>query len=126
MGRQRHRVFRYERRGQRPLEARHFYGRLAAHAMLSLVLVALSLLLGMAGYAKYERLSWTDAFLNAAMLLGGMGPVNAPVTQQGKLFAGSYALYAGLVFLVAAGIVVAPVVHRVLHRFHWDDGMEEP
>lgn len=117
----RRRIFRYERRGQRPLEPRHFYGRLLGHFALALALFAASLLLGMAGYAYYEHLSWTDAFLNSAMLLGGMGPVNMPVTEAGKRFAGAYALYAGLVFLVGAGIMVAPVVHRVLHRFHWDD-----
>jgi hypothetical protein len=74
----------------------------------------------MAGYAHYEGLAWRDAFLNAAMLLGGMGPVEVPRTEGGKLFAGLYALYAGLVFLVAVGIVLAPLVHRLLHKFHWD------
>jgi hypothetical protein len=75
----------------------------------------------MAGYEYYEQLSWRDAFLNAAMLLGGMGPVNAPATPGGKLFAGLYALYAGLVFLIVAGLLLAPVVHRILHRFHWEE-----
>jgi hypothetical protein len=75
----------------------------------------------MAGYEWYEQLSWRDAFLNAAMLLGGMGPVNAPATPGGKLFAGLYALYAGLVFLIVAGLLLAPVVHRILHRFHWEE-----
>jgi hypothetical protein len=62
-----------------------------------------------------------DAFLNASMLLGGMGPVDAPRTSAGKLFAGIYALYAGLVFLVIVGIILAPIVHRILHRFHWQE-----
>ena len=74
----------------------------------------------MSGYAYFERLSWLDAFLNAAMLLGGMGPVEEPQTAGGKLFAGLYALYAGLVFLVATAVVLAPVVHRLLHKFHWE------
>jgi hypothetical protein len=74
----------------------------------------------MSGYVYFEGLSWTDAFLNAAMLLGGMGPVNNPVTEGGKLFAGTYALFAGVVFLIVAGIMAGPVVHRVLHRFHWE------
>ena len=77
-------------------------------------------MLGMAGYGYFEHLPWRDAFLNAAMLMGGMGPVDAPQTDGGKLFAGLYALYAGLVFLVAAGLVFAPVVHRVMHKFHWE------
>ena len=83
-----------------------------------------SLAIGMLGYARFERLSWLDAFLNAAMLLGGMGPVDPPRTDGGKLFAGLYALYSGLVLLVLAGIVLAPVVHRILHRFHWTDERE--
>ena len=80
-----------------------------------------SLLLGIWGYAHYEGLGWRDAFLNAAMLLGGMGPVDPPRTDGGKLFAGLYALYAGLVFLIAIAIVLAPVMHRVLHAFHADE-----
>ena len=79
-------------------------------------LIAVSLLVGMAGYHLLEGLSWIDAFLNAAMLLGGMGPVNAPASYGGKLFAGLYALYCGLVVIVVAGVLLAPVAHRLLHR----------
>jgi hypothetical protein len=75
----------------------------------------------MVGYIVFERLSWVDAFLNAAMLLGGMGPVDAPRTTPGKLFAGCYALYAGLVFIVTAALIVTPLLHRFMHRFHWDE-----
>ena len=115
-------MFRYERRGQQLLSRRRFAGRVLAHASVAAALIVVSLFLGMIGYVYFERLTWTDAFLNAAMLLGGMGPVNMPQTEAGKLFAGSYALYAGLVFLAAAGLVMAPVLHRILHRFHWDAG----
>lgn len=118
---ERSRLFHYERRTQRPLERRHFYKRFMRHSIAALALVVASLMFGMGGYVEFESLSWTDAFLNAAMLLGGMGPVNAPVTEWGKLFAGTYALYAGLVFLVVAGILAAPLIHRFLHRFHWDE-----
>jgi hypothetical protein len=90
------------------------------HVAAALALLLVSLTLGMVGYEYFEQLPWRDAFLNAAMLLGGMGPVEAPRTDGGKLFAGLYALYAGLVFLVAAGIVLTPVVHRVIHKFHWE------
>ncbi len=83
------------------------------------MLVCLSVGLGMWGYEHYEALAWRDAFLESAMLLGGMGPVHSPQTPDGKLFAGLYALYAGLIFLVLMGIVFAPIVHRMLHRFHW-------
>jgi len=90
------------------------------HAAAALALMLVSLMLGMAGYQHFEHLPWRDAFLNAAMLMGGMGPVDAPRTDGGKLFAGLYALYAGLILLVAAVLVVTPVVHRVMHRFHWE------
>ena len=83
-----------------------------------------SLALGMAGYMYFEHLPWRDAFLNAAMLLGGMGPVDPPKSDGGKLFAGLYALYAGLLILVTAGVVLAPVLHRLLHRFHWTEERE--
>ena len=75
----------------------------------------------MFGYVQLEGMSWLDAFLNAAMLLGGMGPVNPPLTPGGKLFAGLYALYAGLVFIVTAALIFTPIVHRVMHNFHWDE-----
>lgn len=81
----------------------------------------MSLGAGMIGYVQLEQLSWMDAFLNSAMLLGGMGPVNPPKTDAGKLFAGIYALYAGLVFIVTAALVFTPIVHRVIHHFHWSE-----
>lgn len=110
----------YEARTHRPLNRRRFLLRLAAHAASASGLVAASLALGMAGYAYFEGLAWRDAFLNTAMLLGGMGPVDAPRTNGGKIFAGVYALYAGLAFIVFAGLIVAPFLHRLLHKFHWD------
>jgi hypothetical protein len=88
---------------------------------MAVALLALSLGVGMLGYGRFEGLPWIDGFLNSAMLLGGMGPVNPPLTAAGKLFAGIYALYAGLVFIVTAALVVTPILHRVLHRFHLAD-----
>jgi hypothetical protein len=84
-------------------------------------LLAVSLLIGIAGYVAFERLTVIDAFLNAAMLLGGMGPVDAPQTFAGKLFAGCFALYAGLVFIVTAALVFTPLLHRLMHHFHWSE-----
>jgi hypothetical protein len=110
----------YEPRTQPPLSRLRFLVRLLQHVAAALALLLLSLGAGMLGYAHFERLPWLDAFLNAAMLMGGMGPVDAPKTDAGKLFAGIYALYAGLVFLIAAGVMLTPVVHRLLHKFHWD------
>jgi len=111
----------YEPHYQEPIPRRHFVRRLIMHFIGSLALVFVSLFLGMLGYHYYETLPWRDAFLNAAMLLGGMGPVESPRTDGGKLFAGLYALYAGLVFLIAAGLIVAPALHRMLHLFHWKE-----
>jgi len=98
-----------------------FYRRLGAAAAFAAALVAASLAAGMWGYRHFERLTWLDAFLNAAMLLGGMGPVEIPVTRGGKLFAGLYALYAGLILLVSVGIMLTPVFHRLMHRFHLEE-----
>jgi hypothetical protein len=111
----------YERCTVRPLARRHFMWRMARHTAGAVAIVAFSLALGMWGYGYFEGLPWRDSFLNAAMLLGGMGPVNDPKTDGGKVFAGVYALYAGLVFIVTAGLLLAPAVHRLLHRFHWSE-----
>ena len=110
----------YEPRTRRPIPTPHFVRRLVNHVGTAVALIVGSLLLGMAGYAYYEHLAWRDAFLNAAMLLGGMGPVDPPRSDGGKIFAGLYALYAGLVFLVVAGLTLAPFAHRLLHKFHWE------
>src|SRR5258706_229053 len=75
--------------------------------------------IGIAGYEHFEGLPWRDAFLNSAMLLGGMGPVDGPKTDAGKVFAGLYALYCGLVVIISVSVVLAPVVHRAIHLFHW-------
>ena len=110
----------YESRKHKPLASGAFIGRLAMHILAAIVMLVISLSMGMAGYMEFENLPAMDAFENSAMLLGGMGPVNMPMTEAGKLFAGCYALYAGLVFIVTAALIFTPVVHRVLHRFHWD------
>ncbi|HEY6529449.1 MAG TPA: hypothetical protein VIZ65_12195 [Cellvibrionaceae bacterium] len=110
----------YESRHQTPITQAIFVQRLFRQLAWVMVLLAISLLLGMIGYVACESLSWIDAFINSAMLLGGMGPVNAPQSFAGKLFAGLFALYAGLVFIVAAALLFTPVLHRLLHHFHWD------
>ncbi|MES2483208.1 MAG: hypothetical protein V4609_14510 [Pseudomonadota bacterium] len=111
----------YESKNQPPLPRASFARRLGVHLGLASCLLLVSLGAGMVGYVQLEQLSWMDAFLNSAMLLGGMGPVNPPQTQGGKLFAGIYALYAGLVFIVTAALVFTPIVHRVIHHFHWSE-----
>jgi hypothetical protein len=107
----------YEHRRQPLLSRLAFLRRLARHGAVALALVVGSLLIGVVGYHAFEGLSWLDAFVNAAMLLGGMGPVTELRTPAGKLFAGLYALYSGLVFLVIVGVIFAPVIHRFLHYF---------
>ncbi len=111
----------YESKKQPVLPRQKFIQRLTSHLGVACALLIASLGLGMFGYVNLEHLSMVDAFLNAAMLLGGMGPVNAPQTEAGKLFAGFYALYAGLVFIVTAALVFTPMLHRLLHKFHLDD-----
>jgi hypothetical protein len=111
----------YEPRHKPPLTRARFARRLLGHSAVVIGLVVASLALGMWGYIAFEQLSCIDAFLNAAMLMGGMGPVHLPQTEAGKLFAGFYALYAGLVFIVTAALLVSPVLHRLLHRFHWNE-----
>jgi hypothetical protein len=111
----------YETRDQAPIPRKRFTRRLLAHLAIALGLVAFSIALGMAGYCGFEHLEPLDGFLNSAMLLGGMGPVNAPVTPQGKLFAGLFALYAGLVFIVTAALLFTPLLHRLMHHFHFSD-----
>jgi ABC-type uncharacterized transport system permease subunit len=110
----------YEHKYEPLLPFRDFLRRLAQSTGFGMGVIAVSLFVGMAGYHFTERLGWLDAFLNASMLLGGMGPVDAPKSTGGKLFAGLYALYCGLAVLVVAGIVLAPVAHRFLHHFHQD------
>jgi len=114
----------YERRRHPLLSPRAFAWRLARHAAFAAFLMALSLGIGMLGYGHFEHWAWRQAFLNSAMLLGGMGPVHPPATEEGQLFSGFYALYAGLVFLLVAGLLLAPLVHRLLHHFHWEDEAE--
>lgn len=110
----------YESKTVRPISRSHFTRRSLVHAAMALLLVGGSLGIGVLGYCYFEDLPVIDAFLNSAMLLGGMGPVNPPQTAGGKLFAGCYALYAGLVFIVTAALLLTPVAHRILHKFHWN------
>ena len=111
----------YEKKQQRPLSRAKFVRRFIRHLLVAVALLVISLAMGMGGYMYFEHLPWRNAFLNAAMLLGGMGPVDPVQSDGGKLFAGFYALYAGLVFIVTAALVFTPILHRVLHKFHWDD-----
>jgi hypothetical protein len=108
----------YERHYEPLLPRSQFLMRQLAHAAVAIALVAGSLAIGMLGYHILGHLPWIDAFTNASMILAGMGPVDPMKTDSAKLFAGFYALFSGLLFLVSAGVLFAPLLHRIFHRFH--------
>jgi len=111
--------FEHHREPLAPLS--RFVRRLISSFAAGLGLVAVSLAIGMIGYRRLFALSWIDAFVNASMILSGMGPVDAMHSVAGKRFAGLYALYSGIAFLAVAGLVFAPLLHRLLHHFHADE-----
>ncbi len=108
----------FEHRKEPLLPRRAFYARLARSGCVAGIIILVSLTLGMAGYHYLEHLSWLDAFVNASMILSGMGPLAQLQTEPGKVFAGCYALFSGLAFLSAVGVVLAPIFHRFIHKFH--------
>jgi hypothetical protein len=114
----------YESRHQPLAPMQRYLWRVVLSMGIAALLIAASLGLGVLGYAYFETMSWLDAFLNASMILSGMGPVDTLKTDTGKLFAGCYAIYSGFVVLLSAGFAFAPVVHRILHRFHVDEAGE--
>jgi hypothetical protein len=116
----------FEHKSQPVLSRSGFLRRLAASTSLGLALVVVSLLAGMVGYHAIEDLSWADAFLNASMLLGGMGPLEHERSTSGKLFEGLYALYCGLAVISVAAIIFAPVIHRFMHKLHADPSPNPP
>ena len=108
----------YEHHREKLLSRKLFFRRVAWHCLLAGGVIAASLGMGVLGYHLLEGLPWIDSLLNASMILGGMGPVNPLATTAGKLFASFYALFSGILFLVIASILMAPVVHRFLHKLH--------
>ena len=111
----------FEHRSKPLLPRKEYYQRLARHAALGFSIIVVALGIGMAGYHVFEKLPWIDAFLNAAMILSGMGPVATLQTDGAKIFAGCYALFSGLALIAILGIIFAPVIHRSLHKFHLED-----
>jgi hypothetical protein len=111
----------FEHRSKQLLPLAEFYWRLVRSLGAGLMVIALVLGIGMVGYRAFEPMSWVDAFVNAAMILSGMGPVSSLQTDGGKIFAGCYALFSGLAFLTSLGIIIAPAFHRFLHKFHLED-----
>jgi hypothetical protein len=115
----------YEHHNEPMLPARMFIRRMALHALLAFLVTGAALGIGILGYRLTEGMPWLDALLNASMILGGMGPVDTLRADAGKWFASFYALFAGMVFLVIAGILVAPVAHRILHWMHLEEEEKE-
>lgn len=115
----------FEHRHEPLLPRAAFVRRFLLHISAASLIILVSLGIGMLGYHDLEHLSWVDSLLNASMILGGMGPVNALQTREGKVFASFYALYSGIVFLAAAGLLIAPILHRFIHKFHLDMADED-
>lgn len=111
----------YERHHEKLAPRSVFIKRLLAAEGFALGLIAVALMIGIAGYHFIAGLKWIDALLEASMILGGMGPVKESPSDGAKIFASIYALFSGLIFIGVMGIVLSPVVHRVMHKFHVDD-----
>lgn len=114
-------MFRFERKGEKLASHGVFFGRVLYSLLIGCLFIGASLAAGVAGYMTFAGLSPIDAFLNAAMILGGMGPVAQLDGDVAKVFAGVYALYSGLLLIAVTGIILAPVLHRVLHAIHADE-----
>jgi hypothetical protein len=108
----------YEHYKQPLLSPREFFIRMLQHGGWALLLLGISLTVGVLGFHFFSNQIWIDALLNSAMLLGGMGPIGDMGPTTGKLFATFFAIYSGLVFIAASGILFTPVFHRVIHKFH--------
>ena len=111
----------YERKTENLVPLVVFARRMTITFLLLLTVLAIALGLGIIGYHEFARLSWIDSILNASMILTGMGPVDRMTTDTSKLFASVYALFSGVVFLSSIGLLLAPIFHRILHKFHLDD-----
>jgi hypothetical protein len=120
------RLFRFEHHSEPVIGRRHFAARMGLAIALWAAVTIAGLAIGMAGYSYFEGMDATNAFVNAAMILSGMGVFDTLKNPHSKIFAGLYAILSGLIILIAAGFILAPVFHRVLHHFHVDDGKREP
>lgn len=110
----------FEKKTQPPLARNRFRIRLMRSLALAFTIISLSLAGGMWGYHSIEGMPWIDSYLEASMILSGMGPTGELHTWWGKFFAGSYALYSGLALIITVGVVLAPILHRFFHQFHFD------
>jgi hypothetical protein len=111
----------FERKSEKLVPFPKFLRRMALSILLLLAVLSVALGFGVLGYHEWAGLSWIDSLLNASMILTGMGPIAPMNTTAAKLFASGYALFSGVVFLSSVGLVLSPVFHRILHKFHLDD-----
>jgi hypothetical protein len=111
----------FERIGQPLASRRQFIQHLGRNLGLALLLIGILLIIGILGYRDLEGLSWLDAYAHAAMILSGMGPYDVPATPGGKFFEGTYALFSGLIVVATTGLILAPVLHRIMHGLHVPD-----
>lgn len=114
----------FEKYSQKIASNPKFYKRVIKSLLLAGVIITISLLIGVLGYRYFENLSWVDSFLNASMILSGMGPATPLASSGGKIFAGIYALFSGIIFLITIAIILAPLYHRFLHKMHVDEEKE--
>ena len=114
----------YESKDQALLSTRNFAQRIAVHVLYALLLICLTLLVGVVGHVWLGPVSWHDAILNSALILGGIGPYFVPESVAGKIFVALYGIFVGLVFVAMLGLTLAPVAHRIIHKFHLDDSQD--
>jgi hypothetical protein len=111
----------YEHKKQPLASKRTYYKRIGRSVLLAFVVLFISLLIGVVGYHYTNEMEWLDALLNASMILSGMGPVGPVTEDEGKWFASFYALFSGIVFITNIGLILAPAIHRIMHRLHVED-----
>lgn len=119
------RPWRFERKHERLAPVGIFAKRVAASLVIALGMIAIALVIGVSGYHWLAGFDCVDSFLEASMILGGMGPVNQLQTDGAKMFASLYALFSGLMFVGIMGVVLSPIVHRFLHKFHIDESADD-
>ena len=111
----------YEPKNKPLLSPKEFARRILRSFFVSVIFLCISLFIGMSGYHWICKLDWVDSLLNASMILTGMGPVNQMTTESAKIFASFYALFSGIAFLSMVGVLIAPVAHRFMHKFHLEE-----
>lgn len=113
------------KKSKKDADQRRFIYRIVRSIFLACAFVVSSLFIGMWGYHHFGKLGWLDAYVNAAMILSGMGPINPPTTDESKLFEGTYALFSGIIFLISVGIILAPLFHHFFHKLHIDEDQKK-